>query len=395
MQRVHIVLIIIISFVLLLAVMISVSPNATIIQQVAAIILGFVASLAAVSEIVGLFERIGIPNLIPIRESRFIQIEKSPFETSVAIWGPTYSGKSWLINAFAWTIQNKYQGMYQGLHYRTTKFDESFNNQLSIAPPPTSGNVVGFRFERLRSSNNFYQSMSSFTHDIKIYDYSGEYAIDITREKSIFGESPGDDRRLSINVLLSMANADIVIIALDHTQLSYRKPDEDDAIGFRKISVTKYAELVRKLFLVLEKANPEKNRMYAVCVMKADEISGSIYLHPDAIIEAYFGSEMSDALKIPKNGIVETFTTSSFGFLPGTMDPNIEFGAPPPNAYLKIKDMTNWQPYGVEYPFFWAFELKEKTLLDKQLKSSFLGKLKLRKRLRNYISYPKAKYEID
>lgn len=367
MRRIHIVLLIVLSLSIILAVMVSTSPKASLIEQISAVFLGFIGSLAAVSEIIGLFDRIGIPEKVQPIEARFAQIQQAPFETTVGIWGPIGSGKSWLINSFAWAMQQKYKGKYLGLQYKINKLDQGFSLDLSETPEPTSEvRVSSFRFERQKTSGDFYEAMSSFTHEIHIFDNPGK-------------NSSFDD------VLLNLANVDIVIIVLDPTRIRGKSILSLDDYGY--FTQTEYAQMVRKLFSVLEKGNSEKQKLYAVCITKADLIHGSMYLHPDAIIEALFGHEMSEAIKTPQKGVVQTFTTSSFGYITGTKTPNRDLNG------LGIRDKINWQPYGVEFPFFWAFEIKEKNLLEKILKKTLIGKLSHKNTLRHYVPYPKAKYE--
>ena len=187
---------------------------------------------------------------------------------------------------------------------------------------------------------------------------------------------------------MNLAGADIIIVVLDPTIV------EGSAVigglGLAQYSRIEYAQKVQKLFSVLEKSNPNKQFFYAVCITKADLIPGSRYLHPDALIEAFFGPEMLDVVDTIGSERAQTFTTSSFGYLPGTDKPNAQM-----NEYerIEIKDVKNWKPYGVEYPFFWAFESKERKLLEEILRKSFWGKMMRKNVLRNYVSYPKAKYE--
>ncbi len=202
--------------------------------------------------------------------------------------------------------------------------------------------------------------MSSFSHNIHIYDNQGRASVEGARE-----------------ILANLANADIVILALDPT-----------SIINGLISSTQYADMVKDILSILEKANPEKQRLYAVCITKGDLIPGGVYLHPDAIVEAYFGREMSDALLIPQKGMVQTFTTSSFGFFPDSTEPNFDFDS------AKLANKEHWQPYGVEFPFFWAFETQERSLLRKTLQNNIWGKLTYYGNYKNYIPYPKPKYEL-
>ena len=379
MRRTHIVLIIVLVILIFLAAIVSTSRQATSLEQVAALFLGFLGGLAALSEIIGLLDRLGIPETIKPSEPKFVSKPKKPFETSVALWGPRYSGKSWLINAFAWNIQQKYGGNTSGLQYKLIrKLESSFPLDLTRRPEATSERtLISFRFERSKTSNDYYQSISSFSHEIHLYDFPGESSV------QMFDDDKSS--RFGMPDLLMDIDADIVIIVLDPTRIT---DSHLSIFGFEtKYSQHEYAEMVRKLLRIFEKADPTKQRLYAVCITKVDIIPNGIYLHPDALIEMFFGSEMSDALKIPPKENVQTFTTSSCGFLPSTTQANFD----EVSQYLKNKD--SWQPYGVEFPFFWAFEFQEKALLRNTLRKGIFGNLTLRRVLNHYVQYPKPKYE--
>ena len=120
MRRVHLILVIVVSVLILLSVVIFTLAQVTLLQQIAAIFLSFLSGMAAIAEVVGLFDRLGVPDTVFPVEPKYIKKEQSPFETKVAIWGPTGSGKSWLIRSFARTIRQKYNGNYLGLQYKLT-----------------------------------------------------------------------------------------------------------------------------------------------------------------------------------------------------------------------------------------------------------------------------------
>lgn len=387
MRRVHLILLLVVSGVIILASIITTFSQATLLQQTAAIFLSFLGGMAAIAEIIGLFDRLGIPETVIPPESKFILRDKSPCETTVAIWGPVGAGKTWLINALANTINTKYQKGYSGLRYDL--FDANGNPSFGYSPTLGNrgrGNEIGptaeitfsfFRFSRSRTSNKFFEMMSSFSHNIYIYDNQGGPSSNIGNEKV-------NQNRLA-KTIVNLANADIVILALDPTRITEEEVSKTD-YSYGMVTRKEYAEMVRRLFSVLEKANPEKRRLYAACITKSDLIPGAMYLHPDALVETYFGHEMSEALQTPKQGIVQTFTTSSFGFIGGTTKPNHDGG--------RIQDEYNWRPYGVEYPFFWSFEMQEKELLKKLLRSNLWSRLSFYSNYKNYIPYPKPKYEL-
>lgn len=150
MRRVHLILIIVVSLLILLSVLIFTLAQVSLLQQIAAIFLGFLGGMAAIAEIVGLFDRFGVPDAVFPAESKYIKREQSPFETTVAIWGPTASGKSWLIRAFAQAVKQKYNGNYLGLQFKLTKVGTDFpDSDITLNVPATGWiDYFSFRFER-------------------------------------------------------------------------------------------------------------------------------------------------------------------------------------------------------------------------------------------------------
>ncbi len=378
MRRVHIILLLIVIFLIFLALLVTLSPNSSISYRIGAIFLGFLGSMAAVAEIMGLLDRVGIPETINPSEQRFVDIQNEQSLTTVALWGPVASGKSWLIHALERTLREKYCGSYQGLDFKTQNNAIKNDKDISHAPPATediSDSIL--KFERQIVSNEFNKSMNNFTHTIRIVDNRGGSTIEVLNQNN--EEISG----YLHETLFNLANADIVIIALDPCQLFPSSLAESSLMSKKE-----YAQMVRKLFSILEKANPKKQRLYAVCITKADVIVGSMFVHPNALVESFFGAEMSKVLEIPPSGTLSTFTTSSFGFLPETTKVNFS------PFDQEIIDKENWQPYGVEYPFFWAFELKEREMLENVFKSNIYNKIIFRNKIKEYIPYPKPKFEI-
>lgn len=305
-------------------------------------------------------------------ELRFITKPKRLFKVTVALWGTTGSGKTWLIYALGRLLQTKYAREIDGLDYELETVNKSdFSRQPN--EPTSDTDAYVFKFERSRTSENFSQSISSFRHEIQIFDNPGGMTTAPFETNPEYYPPYLQEQNTAI---LSISHADIVVIVLDPTyDRSYRN--------------TEYPKLVRELIRYLESDKNIHNRYYAVCVTKADRIDGGVYLNPDALIEMYFGEEMTKALSIPDKGRIKTFTTSSAGFVihNGREYSNV-------NNVSGLLEVENWQPYGVEFPFFWAFEEIEKQSLRDRFQKPWWKRLSFERYLKKYIPYPKPNYEL-
>jgi hypothetical protein len=312
-------------------------------------------------------------------ELRFVTKPRQLFRITVGLWGTTGSGKTWLIYALGRILQTRYNREIDGLTYgleTVNKFD------FSCQPnEPTQGtDAFVFKFERCRNSDNYSQSISSFRHEIQIFDNPGGWTTGPFKTNSEFPY-----RLLESNpAILSIAHADIVVIVLDPT---YSKSDMDEYKNFQK---TQYPKLVRELIRYLESDKNIRKRYYAVCITKADTIDGGVYLNPDALIEMHFGEEMTQALSIPDKERIKTFSTSSAGFIIGNgrNHPNLD------EFQCNLRDVQNWQPYGVEFPFFWAFEELEKQSLRDGFQKTWWKRLNCERYLKKHIPYPNLSLEF-
>lgn len=320
--------------------------------------------------------------------------QRKTSHTSIALWGPTASGKTWFIHAFGRTLDKNYRKPIDGLLYN---FNTLTNYDFSIPPADIPGTVgdtdYHYIFERNRTSfDNTRQSASSFKHEITILDHKGI-----------------DTLNLDEGIINSMENADLVILALDPTMLMRQAFSSTDIMtpllvatdelydpysdySVNGIDSKLYAEWARKLFDLLESdQSSAKKRYYAVCVMKADQINDGRgkYKSPDYLVKKYFGDEMVKALQIPDKERIKIFTVSSFGFMSnvGSINPS------PNNFQGRLLEPQNWAPYHVEFPLFWAFEKLELLYLNENLSEKWWKRLTKNYKLRKYIRYPEEKFE--
>jgi hypothetical protein len=331
----------------------------------------FLGSLAGVSAISEIIELLGRKKDLDIRSNTVeqnIYSKKNPFRpkfttesvelfrTSVALWGPVASGKSWLINAFAYTLLNKYIGPIDGLKYSFRGIFPGWDNlQSNLAESPYRTQTMlpdarVFLFERGRTSSSHREALSSFAHEISIFDYSGEHSNDLLKYDN-----------LDSYFIERLASTDIIIVTLD-TTIEYLSKD-------------RYIDMINRMFLILDKIKPEKKRFYAMCITKADTIPAGLEIDPNGLIELKFGSKILDMFaEVSKKHEIQTFITSSIGFIPGTNKPNFQSNS--------IIDKEHWKPYGVEFPFFWAFESIEKVRIKGNSRFGMFNN-------KNYIAYPK------
>ncbi len=308
-------------------------------------------------------------------EKKYVTKPKRLFNVSVALWGPMAAGKTWLAYAFGRTLQTKYNREINGLAYELETVNKTdFSHQPN--DPTASTREFIFKFSRSRTSESYSQSISSFCHEILIIDNPGGMTT------APFDNNPYLPAEHN-TAILHIAHADIVIIVLDPTYHRF-KGDNNNYLK------TEYPRLVRELIRYLESDKNNRSRYYAVCISKADVIDGGVYINPDALIEMYFGEAMTEALRIPDPKRIKTFTTSSAGYI-------IQNGREYSNISADqsgLADVKNWQPYGVEFPFFWAFEEIEKQSLIDRFQKSWRKRFSLNRTLKKYIPYTKPNYEL-
>jgi len=319
----------------------------------------------------------------------------------IAIWGPTGSGKDWLIRGFAKELQH-----FNREHpdFTFELYDEDDNPVMPV--PPSKAVIQGtldpedfvFKFVRRPTSQNpdHAHQISTHAHQINIHNDAGANLLAILVDPKGYEDT-----------FQTMMDSQYVIVVLDPTYISrkatqldikaeykqrkemdveesdpddYDMEDDNDKPELaRKSKFTReeYAQIIHYLLMALSKNSPKK-RYLAVCLTKMDKkkIRGNAW----SLLKRMFGQEMHDLLLTHKRVFeIEVFATSAVGFVKDKKD---NMGVKVSNEVDgDIKDTSQWQPINTAAPFFWIFENKEKEKI-KASDGTFSNNLK------DYIEYP-------
>ncbi len=301
--------------------------------------------------------------------------------SKIAMWGPTGSGKSWLIHAFGRTLL-KYSMADADFLYEITDRDglplELYG--LPNVKPTSSIEDQVFLFRRRGKKISEAHRISSHSHQISIIDNKGSNLLSL------------DDMATST----SLINSPNIILLLD-TSLPRRAHFVDSESGADREDVLEITNDVPFLFSPEEYRSVESKllqlltgsfngeRRIAVCLTKVDllRLRGR---DPTELVKMFFGAELFSLFKeyssMP-NIDIEFFSVSSAGFIRDSsgIKPNFDI------VTGNLLEPQSWEPYNVEAPFFWFFEnIERKRIL--QSGNSFASRLFGNSRLKEYISYP-------
>lgn len=283
---------------------------------------------------------------------------------SIAIWGPTGSGKTYLIDAFVKELQ-WYNQRDPEFEYMLTTMNGS-----TVAPtrrhrgPSQDIMESHFQFTRRAKERSEAHLVSSQRHEIIIYDSPGGALMDAL--------NPGGNRPAAV----TLTNSTGVIAILE--------------AGFQNFSGGGYGILtdeaaynhyLRSLceLLVNNPLPGFPKRHLAVCVTKSDRLGSSIFdLKGKEVVETFFGARIPATLASYERDLhIGYFCTSAVGYYRdrGEILSNLE----PATGTILYPEL--WHPLNIAAPFFWLFEEVEK------------ARLATRGR-RPYILYPRLNYPV-
>lgn len=325
--------------------------------------------------------------------------EEEVQQAEILLWGPTGSGKDWLLRGFIKEIEH-----YNKEHPLVLSIFEQLpggNQPIPVSPappiniPPTAELIMtNYKFMRVPTDNNDpAQSVSTYTHDLLITNNKGANLVDALNDPTYFQ-----------TIIQMMSQTENIILVLgipsdsqnESSSVSYNKynvdqPHDSDQSQLEKVlnqSQTEatnphwkretYLKFVRLLITQLNQST--RRRRIAVCMTMVDQLGYSTGMKPWEMLAYRHGEEMRrEFLMLKKHHEVEVFATTAAGYLiqNGKAIANMGGGS--------LVDSVKWNPLNTAQPFFWVFEKIELERLNK-------GNVVYRNgNRRKYIHYPKTR----
>ena len=270
-----------------------------------------------------------------------------PLEQEIALWGPSTSGKTWLVYSLGKALMHLADPLFEYKLWQVDTQGKPVRANLTIADkkPNQKHQDEIWLFQRLPheelvGSGRF---LSTHTHRIKLHDLKGD-----------------DTRELKEAVTTaSLLNSPKILLMLDPT---ITVPNQSKSLGSvaeeGKITQDKYCADVRRLFDHWVTADELPGRSVALCFTKIDQLNVQ-KRDPWQLIAAYFGQCMIDLLKDYEGAwAMKAFCVSAVGYLSnGKANYDI--------ATRSLDNLEEWRPYNVTSPFFWLFQESEKQRLQR------------------------------
>jgi hypothetical protein len=299
---------------------------------------------------------------IPADELERAISDKNNF-TEIAVWGTPASGKSSLFMAFSASIYKYYQlsdvayQLYNADNYEPVNpFWTPLMPRATERPTDTE-----YIFTRQFSKGFKGASVSSHSHHLILWDDKGENLMSVIND--------ADNYKITAK---RMSSADGIIVTLNPASIS---SESNRTRPFYSYSRPEYLQIVSNLIDFVQKNNP--TCYWAFCLTKMDLYPTLVKNEPWDVLREIFGQELHDFIKakLPAEN-VEIFITSALGFTK-EKEPNYDY------ATGSLALANEWEPYNVEFPFFWIFEKLEIKRLSK-IKTGFLSK----NPVSEYLQYP-------
>lgn len=322
---------------------------------------------------------------LSLHPENFQHYDPLPHETEITVWGPTQSGKDWLLRGFAKELE-EYTLRSSDFIFDLRESNRIDSNYLPVLPfPPddiyptaTGEDYIHTFTRRIKTGNNANNlKISSFTHHINFHNNGGADLV-----ASLLDPEKFEVTFLSIirsqNLLIildpniekneNIADAEI----FDINRNSNRYPEIALMPGMSKDN---YFKILTMLLEALANYNSPKKNL-AICITKTDtlKIRGNAW----NLIERTFGQKvyrLFDNYRRVFN--IEAFSTSAAGYIlrKGRSVPNYSNG--------KLIEPDLWRPINCATPFFWLFQNIEIERI--KATSNFLFR---EDNLRKYIRYP-------
>lgn len=319
----------------------------------------------------------------------------------IAFWGPSSSGKTWLMQSLA-----------RALH-RLNQEDAEF--EYVLAQPEALAPASASQVPQNQATSDAYDKVWLFQRKVRPDFDTPAHRLSAHSHSIVIRDAPGELLMQGVNniVMVPLRDAGCILAVLDPSlvdattaapaaQPEPAAPSQGLAAlfgasaaatagpvpavnGSFQYTQAQYTRMLSNLLQLLQTAaRPERH--VAVCVTKLDQL-GVQGRNPWQVVEVFFGSEMIDLLKNYADKMhIEVFCVSAAGYLdPYREQPNYDPGT------RSLLSPERWQPFAVETPFFWLF-----SHLERQRLSLGGGRIPRwyfqQDRSQRYIDYPTRKY---
>lgn len=325
-------------------------------------------------------------------------VENLPRE--IAFWGPSSSGKTWLMQSLA-----------RSLH-KINQDDAEFEYVLAQPEALAPANVV--QAPQNQATSDAYDKVWLFQRKVRPEHDDPAHRMSAHSHSIVVRDAPGELLMQGVNnvVMVPLRDAQCVIAVLDPSLIDTAEaapaaqPERAATQGLASLfgssssgpsaptpsygvsfqyTQAQYTQMMSNLLLLLSSA-PQPNRHVAVCITKVDQL-GVQGRSPWQVVEVFFGAEMAKLLRSYETKMaIETFTVSAAGYLDAyRQQPNFDPGT------RSLLSPERWTPFAVETPFFWLFSHLERQRLAEGGGGVPRWYFK-KERLARYIGYPTRQY---
>jgi hypothetical protein len=320
----------------------------------------------------------------------------------IAFWGPSSSGKTWLMQSLARSLHR--------LNQDDAEFEYVLAQPEALAP-------ISAQAPQNQATSDAYDKVWLFQRKVRPEHDTPAHRLSAHSHSIVVRDAPGELLMQGVNnvVMVPLRDAQCIIAVLDPSLIEAAAPVAANAQPERatnqglaalfgasgsgtatataapglgtsfQYTQAQYTQMMSNLLQLLSSA-PRPNRHVAVCITKVDQL-GVQGRSPWQLIEVYFGADMAKLLKSYAGKMeIEAFGVSAAGYLDAyRQQPNFDPGT------RSLLSSEKWQPFAVETPFFWLF-----THLERQRLAQGGGRVPRwyfrNDRLARYIGYPNRVY---
>jgi hypothetical protein len=284
------------------------------------------------------------------------QYHNQPEETDIAVWGPTQSGKDWLLRGFAKELDfyNNNERYSNGFLFELLEITDDGSRQVIAAPPhdiaPTAKEkdyVYNFRRRAIRQDEA--HQISSHMHKINFHNNAGANLLGAAANQSKYESA-----------FIPILRSKYLLIILDSTinqsanDMGIRTENDNDLeTNIRQrpdINKEEYLRILAMLLQLLADSSI-RDRQLAICMTKMD-MTGSAGSNPWRQLETIFGQKIYNLINRYRGTFnIEAFATSAAGYY---YNDNNQHSA----NFIggQLIDAERWNPVNCAAPFFWIFQ---------------------------------------